>query len=158
MNFLRLPLCLGLAQTLTLQGQTVDLKAKGGGTLKIGATTYDFALTDLATAPPAGGLPGALKLVGRLVPKDGSGAFRMTLTLLNTGSLYTLRIERRQGQTYPDSWAATAKTKTRALRLEERPGGRVEIQCEGPLAGVISQRPAKADWSGRLWAEFPGGE
>lgn len=156
MNFLRPLICLGVS--LNLQAQTIDLKAKGGGELKIGATRYTFILTDLGTAPPAGGLPGAVRLVGRLAPKDGSGAFQMTLTVLNTGSLYTLHIERRQGRSYPDTWAATAKTKTRALRLDERPGGRIELQCEGPLTGVVSQRPTQAEWSGRLWAVFPGGD
>ncbi|GLH72402.1 hypothetical protein GETHLI_09040 [Geothrix limicola] len=155
MNFLRPLIC--LVASLSLQAQTLELQAKGGGELKIGATSYRFALTDLSTAPAKGGLSGALKLTGNLVPKDGSaGTFHMTLIVLKSGGLYTLRIERRNGKAYPDSWAATLKTKTRALKLEDRPGGRVEIQCEGPLTGVIAQRPTQADWSGTLWAVFPG--
>jgi hypothetical protein len=156
MNLLRPLIC--FVVSLTLRGQAIDLKAKGGGELKIGAISYQFVLTDLGTAPAKGGLPGAVKLVGNLVPKDGSGTFHMTLTVLNTGSLYTLHLERRKGQAYPDSWAATVNTKTRALRLDERPGGRIEIQCEGPLTGVLSQKPTNAEWSGVLWAVFPGGD
>lgn len=154
MNFLHPLIC--FTASLSLQAQVIDLQAKGGGDLKIGATSYQFVLTDLTSAPAKAGLPGAVKLVGNLVPKDGSGAFHLSLTILKNGTLFTLNIERRNGKAYPDSWAATLKTKTRAPRMEDRPGGRIEIQCEGPLTGVIAQKPTKADWSGTLWAVFPG--
>ena len=145
------------AASLSLRAQVVELKARGGGALKIGATSYQFALDEVWVAPAKGGLPGAVKLVGSLVPDSGGPGFRMTLSVLKTGALYMLTIERRNGRAYPDSWAATVKTKTKALRMEAQPGGRIEIQCEGPLTGVIAQRPAHAAWSGTLWAEFPGG-
>jgi hypothetical protein len=156
MNFLRPLIC--CIASLALHGQGIDLGAKGGGDLKIGTTSYQFVLTNLSSSPSKGGLPGAIKLVGNLVPKDGSGAFHMTLTLLNTGALYTLQIERRRGKAYPDTWAATVKTTTRLLRLDGHPGGRLELQCGGPLSGVVSQRPVNAEWAGLIWAIFPGGD
>lgn len=154
MNFLRTLPCLALCAAMN--AQVIDLKPQGGGDLKIGNTLYRFEPTGLSSAPPKGGLPGAVKLEGNLVPQDGTQAFHMVLTLLKDGSLYMLRIERRTSGVYPDSWAATLKTRTRALRLEDGPGGRVEIRCEGRLTGIVAKRPQEATWSGTFWAVFPG--
>jgi hypothetical protein len=154
MNFFRaLPcLCLGLA----LQAQSLDLRVAGGGELTIAETTYRFEPGSLFTAPPKGGLPGAIRIQGRLVPTRGAGAFDLDLTVLKTGTLYQLRLERKGPGAYPDSWAATAKTRLRPLSLQDRPGGRVELECLGPLTGVIARKPRTASWSGRIWATFPG--
>ncbi len=149
---------LGLIACLSLQAQVLELKLQGGGELTIGATTYQFSLKNLSMAPAKGGLPGALKLEGDLLPRNGGRHFHLALTVLKNGALYLLNIYRRNGQAYPDSWCATLKTRATVLRLEDRPGGRIEIQCEGPLTGVIAQRPASASWSGTLWALIPGGE
>jgi hypothetical protein len=156
MNFLRaLPF---LALGAVVSAQALDLKPKGGGELKIGGTTYRFELTNLTSAPPKSGLPGAVKLEGNLVPADGGAKLHMGLTVLKGGGLYMLRVERKAAGSYPDNWAATTKTWARPLKLEDRPGGRVEIQCGGGLTGVIAQRPQEATWSGTLWAVFPGGD
>ena len=159
MNFLRVLPCLGLCACLGAQG--MDLRPKGGGDLRIGGTQYRFELTDLSSAPPKGGLPGAVKLEGNLTPKDSSRPFHMTLTVLKNGSLYLLYIHRSPSSGYPDSWSpslkARAKACTHALKLEDRPGGRVELSCEGTLTGMIGRQPKEAIWSGTLWAEFPGG-
>lgn len=156
MNRLRFLLSLFIALSLQAQG-SVELKAVGGGELKIGATTYLFTLADLSMAPPKGGLPGAVKLTGTLASRDGSPGFRMDLTVLKNGTLYMLVIQRRMGQAYPDSWNATPKTRVRILKMEDRLGGRVEIRCDGPLTGVLAQKPVQASWTGSLWATFPGG-
>jgi hypothetical protein len=155
MNFLRLlaALCLGL----TLQAQAIDALAMGGGELKIGTVTYRFELKALFTAPPKGGLPGAFRIQGRLVPTDASPAFDLDLTLLKTGTLYMLRIDRKGAASYPDSWAATAKTRLRPVSLQDGPGGRVEVECLGTLSGVIARKPRTAAWQGHLWATFPSG-
>jgi len=145
-----------VAVSLQAQG-VVELKATGGGDLKIGAINYQFTLTDLSMAPPKGGLPGAVRLTGTLASRDGSPDFRLDLTVLKNGTLYMLVIQRRNGQAYPDSWNATAKTRARILKLDDRLGGRLEIRCDGPLTGVLAQKPVHATWSGTLWAIFPGG-
>ena len=145
------------ALCVSLGAQMVASGPQGGGELKLGATPYRFELTHLTSAPPAGGLPGALKWEGNLIPRDASRPFHMILTVLKNGSLYMLKIERKTSQGYPDSWAATLKTRTRFLKLEDQPGGRVEIRCEGPLTGIIAKHPENAIWSGQLWAIFPVG-
>jgi hypothetical protein len=155
MYFPRVLSCLTLCGCLG--AQAVLLKPKGGGELRIGPTLYRFDLTNLTFAPAKGGLSGAVKLEGSLVPGDRSRPFRMALTVLKDGSLYMLRIDRKGADAYPDTWAATAKTHTRALRLEDRPGGRIDLRCEGPLTGIIAKRPQTATWSGQLWAVSPGG-
>lgn len=157
MNFrLALP-CLAFCGALS--AQMVVLKPEGGGELRIGKTPYRFELTGLGSAPAAGGLPGLIRLEGDLLPKGASQSFHMVLTVMKDGSLYMLRIERRATpQAYPDSWAATQKTRTRALKLEDRPGGRVELSCEGALTGILAKHPENATWSGTLWAVFPGGD
>ncbi|HJW73978.1 MAG TPA: hypothetical protein VJ486_14225 [Geothrix sp.] len=144
--------------TTLLPAQEVVIKAQGGGDLKIGANSYQFTLEAFYTAPPKGGLPGAVKFSGLLSAKDGSAPFHMDLSVLKNGTLYMLTIQRRNGRSYPDSWNATQKTKTRFLKLEDRPGGRFELRCEGMLTGVISQKPAQANWSGTLWAVQPGSQ
>lgn len=155
MNFLRTLSCLALC--CVMEGQALDLAPQGGGTLKIDGVPYRFEVTDLSSAPPKGGLPGAIRLEGRLVPQGATQAFRLSLTVLKDGSLYMLRIERKAPGSYPDSWAATLKTIARAERLEDRPGGRIDIHCEGPLTGVVAGHPKNSSWSGSLWARFPGG-
>jgi len=155
MNFLRPLPCLALVAALN--AQTLDLKPQGGGSLKIGTTLYRFNLTGLSSAPPKGGLPGAIRLEGRLVAPGSGPGFHMVLTMLNTGALYTMVIERRLPGVYPDNWAINRRTRVQALKLENRPGGRVELRCEGSLAGIIDRRPQDAEWSGTLWAQFPGG-
>ncbi|WP_257304266.1 hypothetical protein [Geothrix campi] len=154
MNFFRplAALCLG---TL-LQAQSIDIQAKGGGEVKIGAIAYHFELKAFSTAPPKGGLPGAFRLQGRLVPVEPGQPFALDLTVLKTGSLYMLRIHRQSTGSYPDSWAATAKTRLRPISLQDSPGGRVEVECLGPLSGIIARKPQTAVWQGRLWATFPG--
>jgi|GEM_PF-4826606 hypothetical protein len=154
MNFLRvLP---HLVLCVAMSAQIIDLKPKGGGNLKIGGVSYRFELTGLMSAPPKGGLPGAIRLEGNLVP-DAGHPFHMVLTVLKSGSLYLMHMERNLPNAYPDNWAATPKTRIHALKLEDRPGGRVELRCEGPVTGIIAQRPQDATWSGTIWATFPGG-
>lgn len=140
-----------------LCAQMAPFRPQGGGSIKIGEMAYRFEPTDLLTAPAKGGLPGVVRLEGNLVPKDGSRPFHMTLTMLKDGSLYMLRVERKASGAYPDTWAATQKTRTHALHMQDHPGGRVEIRCEGHLTGIIAKRPQEAEWSGTLWATFPGG-
>jgi hypothetical protein len=158
MNFLRALPCFGLF--VSLNAQVIDLKPKGGGDLRIGEIHYRFELADLSSAPPKGGLPGAVKLEGQLFPQNGGRPFHMALTVLKDGSLYLLYIERRTPNAYPDSWSpslnARLRARTRALKLEDRPGGRIELQCEGFLTGIIAKRPQEANWSGTIWATFPG--
>lgn len=141
-----------------LGAQMVQMKPKGGGTLKIGDISYRLEVTDLQTAPAKGGLPGVVRMHGNLLPPGGAHPFHMILTVMKDGSLYMLQIERKAHGAYPDTWAATQKTRTRALRLVDRPGGKVEIRCEGRLTGIIAKHPQEADWSGTLWAIFPGEE
>lgn len=154
MNFIR-PLAL-FCFAAALQGQAIDAHATGGGELKIGADVYRFELKALFTAPPKGGLPGAFRIQGRLLPAGSTPPFDLDLTLLKTGALYMLRIDRKGSDPYPDSWAATLKTRVRPVSLQDGPGGRVEVECLGTLAGVISRKPRTAAWRGRLWAIFPG--
>jgi len=155
MNFL-VPLpCFLLAASM--HAQMEQLKPEGGGRLTIGARSYQLEVSDLRSARAKPGLPGAIHLGGRLIPPDGSQPFQLALTLLKDGSIYLLRIERRPAQGYPDTWAAGRTTRTRVLRLEDRPGGRLELQCEGRLTGVLGKVPQEAVWAGRLWAQFPGG-
>ena len=135
----------------------VALKPEGGGELRIGGTSYRFEPTGLGSAPAGGGLPGLIRLEGDLLPKGASRPFHMTLTVMKDGSLYMLRIERRTSpRAYPDSWAATQTTRIRALKLKDRPGGRIELSCEGSLTGILARRPENAPWSGTIWAVFPG--
>lgn len=134
----------------------LPLNANGGGHLKIGNSPYRFILEDLVTLKAKGNTPGALKFTGRLIPTDGTAPYKMTLTLLKNGTVYTMVIQRRKGKAYPDSWNATAKTRVRILTLHDRLGGRVEISCEGPLTGVVGQLPVNADWSGQISGVISG--
>ncbi|MDP1832763.1 MAG: hypothetical protein Q8K67_11940 [Geothrix sp.] len=145
-----------LVLCVALHAQVVDVKPQGGGDLKIGNTLYRFELMNLRSAPAKGGLPGAVKLQGRLVAKDGTPDFQLDLTVLKNGSIYMLNIHRKASGAYPDNWAATQKTHTRALVMEVRAGGRIELRCEGRLTGIIARQPREAPWSGTLWAVFPG--
>ena len=156
MNFLRALPC--LAASVFLGAQPAELLPSGGGELRIGATPYQFRLAKLSTAPPKAGLPGAVRLEGDLVPPGAARPFHLVLTVLKDGTLYLMRLERATPGGYPDTWAATVKTRTRLIKLEDRPGGRIEIRCEGPLTGIIAKRPQEAAWSGTLWAEIPRGD
>jgi hypothetical protein len=159
MYFLHTWACFGLCASLGAQG--MNLKPQGGGDLRIGGIPYRFELTDLSSAPPKGGLPGAVKLEGDLVPRDAGRPFHMVLTVLKNGSLYLLYIHRATPNGYPDSWSpslnARIRARTKALSLEDRPGGRIELRCEGTLTGIIAKQPKESTWSGALWAVFPGG-
>jgi hypothetical protein len=156
MNF---PRALSLVALCTALGaQTIDLRPRGGGELKIGASSYRFEPTGLMSAPPKGGLPGAVRLEGDLVPQGAGLPFHLVLTVLKNGTLYLMHMERGAPHSYPDTWAATPGSRTLAIRLEDRPGGRVELRCEGPVTGIIAKRPENATWSGTLWAVFPGGD
>lgn len=155
MNFQ--PALISLTLCACLQAQPRELKPRGGGELKIGSMRYHFEIKSLSAAPAKAGLPGAVKLEGNLIPEDGSPAYQTTVTVLKNGSLYMLQILRKNTGSYPDTWAATLKTRTRALAMDDRPGGRIELRCEGRLTGVIAKRPQEAEWSGTLWAVFPGG-
>lgn len=153
MNFIR-PLAT-LCLAATLPAQTIDAQAKGGGELKIDGTLYHFELKALYTAPPKGGLPGAFRIQGRLVPEDQAQALDLDLTVLKTGTLYMLRILRKGPGGYPDTWSATGKTRARITLLEDHFGGRLEIACSGPLTGVIGRRPKTTTWRGSLWVILP---
>lgn len=144
---------------LALLVQSVEplpLSAGGGGSLKIGGGHYRFVLQDLVTIGTKDRSSGVLKFVGRLIPGDGTLPYQMTLTLLKNGTVYMMTIQRRRGNAYPDSWNATANTRVRILKLNDRLGGRVELDCEGPLVGVVGQRPVQADWSGQIWGVITG--
>jgi len=154
MNFLR-PLA-GFALCTALGAQALDMKPQGGGELKIGDTPFRFEITSLSSAPAKGGLSGAVRLEGNLIALDASPGFQINLTVLKNGSLYMLHIHRKTSGPYPDSWAATQKTRTHALVMEDRAGGRVEIRCEGRLTGIIAKQPRDATWSGTIWGIFPG--
>jgi hypothetical protein len=146
---------------LPLMAQVLDLKPRGGGALRIGETSYRVQVIRLSSAPPKGGLPGAVKLEGDLVPQDGTRPFHMVLTVLKDGTLYLLHIQRQAPNAYPDTWSPSLnprlRGRVRATRLEDRPGGRVEFHFEGGLTGIINQLPRDTTWSGTVWAIFPGG-
>jgi hypothetical protein len=154
MNFLR-PLAV-LCLSFSLQAQAIDAQATGGGELKVGTMAYRFELKALFTAPPKGGLPGAFRIQGRLVPTGSDRPFDLDLTVLKTGTLYMLRIDRKGVDAYPESWSATLKTRIRPISMKDGPGGRVELECLGSLSGIIARRPQTASWQGRIWATFPG--
>jgi len=139
----------------SLPAQMVPVKPSGGGELMIQGVPYTLDLTTLSSAPPKGGLSGAIRLEGELLPKDGSAPFHLALTLLKDGTFYQLRIERQTTPPLTDHWAATLKTRIKVRSLADRPGGRVELRCEGPLTGIITQHPQDTTWSGTLWGVFP---
>lgn len=151
MNFLRplpwlmLPVALAASQGAIL----------GGGTLTLGHTAYRFAPKDVATAGPKDGLPGALRIKGDLVPETGGRTYALELVVLRTGHLYLLNLRHGEKGRYPDTWAATLGTRVKILALEDHPGGRVELACEGRLTGVVDRKPVSASWQGQLWAIFP---
>ena len=128
---------------------------RGGGTLSLGGAAFHFVPKDLATADPKGGLPGALRLKGELVPEAGGPAYALEMVVLRNGRLYLLSLRRGAKGQYPDTWAATLGTRVKVLTLEDHPGGRVELEVEGRLTGVVDRKPVSASWQGRLWAVFP---
>ncbi|HJV49409.1 MAG TPA: hypothetical protein VJ549_09060 [Geothrix sp.] len=152
MNFQSALPCLLLCGTL--QAQVAERDPRGGGALKIGGTSYRFRPTSLFRAPDKGSLGGAIRLEGTLTAKEAPRPFHLALTLLKDGSLYMLRIERKAPGAYPESWAATRGTRILTKNPGARHGGRMEVQCEGPLTGIIAQRPQEAAWSGTLWVVF----
>lgn len=151
MNFLRPLPCLLASLVLTAAQPPIQ----GGGTLTLGAESFQFEPRGAATAPPRGGLPGAIRLKGVLIPAKGGRTITLNLVVLKNGQLYTLSLRRGGKADYPDTWAAEAGTRVKVLILEDHPGGRVELACEGPLTGVVGQRPVSSQWHGRLWAAFP---
>lgn len=128
---------------------------QGGGSLTLGHAAYRFVPNDLSLAEPKGGLPGAVRIRGELVPEAGGAAYALELVVLWNGRLYLLSIRRGQKAQYPDTWAATLDTRVKLLALEDHPGGRIELECEGRLTGVVDRRPVSGSWQGRLWAIFP---
>jgi hypothetical protein len=149
-----------LASVLCLASQaqvSSERTATGGGELRIGNTAYHLTLTEFSTALPKGGLPGAVRFRGTLTSVDGKAPWFLNLTVLKNGTLYLLSIQRPTHAGNPDIWNATLKTRVRFLKRDDRLGGRTELQCEGPLTGVIGQKQVSASWSGTLWALQPGG-
>jgi hypothetical protein len=128
---------------------------QGGGSLTLGQAAYRFVPKDLALAEPKGGLPGALKIKGELLPEAGGMAYTMELVVLRNGRLYLLSLRRGQKGQYPDTWAATLGTRVKVRVLEDHPGGRVELEVGGRLTGVVARKPVSASWEGRLWTIFP---
>ena len=128
---------------------------QGGGNLTLGGAAYRFVPQDLSLAEPKGGLPGAVRIRGELVPEAGGAPYHMELVVLRSGRLYLLHLRRGARGQYPDTWAATLSTRVRILALGDHPGGRLELACEGRLTGVVGRRPVSAPWAGRIWAVFP---
>ena len=151
MNFLRALPCLLIPLALAATPPHPD----GGGSLTIGAERYRFEPKDVASAYPMGGLPGAIRLRGSLLPEGPGRAFELELVVLKDGRLYLLNLHRKGKDGYPDTWAATEKTGVKVIALEDHPGGRVELACKGPLTGVVGRKPVTASWQGHLWAVFP---
>jgi hypothetical protein len=151
MNFSRALPGLLLAAVLSAAPSMVE----GGGELTLAGKAYRFQPTGLFVAPPKGGLPGAIRMTGDLIPASGEAPFQMALVFLRTGQLYLLDIHRGGKGRYPDSWAATQQTHLKVLSLQPRPGGRVEVACSGTLTGVVGQKPVQGRWSGRLWMVIP---
>ena len=155
MNFPRALPSLFLALGLQAQAPLLEAVVRGGGELHLDGTAYRLEPESVASIPARAGLPPLIRLTGRLVPGDPAHAFDLELSLLKDGTLYLLRLVRPTPGGYPDSWAATGRTRVRLLRLEDRSGGRVELACSGPLTGVIGRRPRNGTWRGTLWAELP---
>jgi hypothetical protein len=128
---------------------------QGGGSLTLGHAAYRFIPKDLALAEPKGGLPGALRIKGELVPEAGGPVYALELVVLRDGRLYLMSLRRGQKGQYPDTWAATLSTRVKLLALEDHPGGRVELEVGGRLTGVVDRKAISAPWQGRLWAVFP---
>jgi hypothetical protein len=127
----------------------------GGGGLTLAGKAYRFQPTGLSVARPKGGLPGAIRLAGSLVPTSGDSPFRLSMTFLRSGQLYLMEIRRGGKGQYPDTWAATPGTHLKIPSLQTRPGGRIEVVCTGTLTGVIGQKPAEGRWNGRIWVVVP---
>jgi hypothetical protein len=155
MNFLRALPCLLLAFGLRAQVPGLEAVVRGGGDLTIDGVPYHLELAAVASIPARSGLPPLVRLTGRLVPGGPALAFDLELVVLKDGTLYTLRLVRQRPGAYPDSWAATGKTRVRFTRLEDHSGGRLELACSGPVTGVIGRQPRTATWRGSLWAELP---
>lgn len=155
MNFLRALPCLFLAFGLRAQAPGLEAVVRGGGDLTLDGIPWCLELASIASIPARSGLPPLVRLTGRLVPGDPALAFDLELVVLKDGTLYMLRLVRQKPGGYPDSWAATGKTRVRFTRLEDHSGGRLELACSGPLTGVIGQKPRTATWHGSLWAELP---
>ncbi|WP_243315848.1 hypothetical protein [Geothrix paludis] len=155
MNFLRALPCLFLAFGLQAQAPGLEAVVRGGGDLTLDGIPYRLELASVASIPARSGLPPLVRLTGRLVPEEAARAFDLELSVLKNGTLYMLRVVRQKSGGYPDSWAATGKTRVRFTRLEDRSGGRLELACSGPLTGVIGRKPRNATWRGSLWAELP---
>lgn len=140
---------------LCLALQAGQAPVQGGGHLVLGGAGYRFIPTDLALAGPKGGLPGALRLKGELVPEAGGAAYALEMVVLRDGRLYLLSLRRGAKGQYPDTWAATLGTHVKLQVLEDHPGGRVALEVGGRLTGVVARKPVTAPWEGHLWAVFP---
>lgn len=151
MNFSRALPGLLLAAALSAAPSMVE----GGGQLTLAGKVYRFQPTGLFVAPPKGGLPGAIRMTGDLIPASGEAPFQMALVFLRTGQLYLLDIHRSGKGQYPDTWAATQQTRLKILSLQARPGGRLELACSGLLTGVVGQKPVQGRWGGRIWMVIP---
>lgn len=155
MNFLRALPCLLLALALRGQAPMLEEIVRGGGEVILDGTAFRLEPASVNTLPARTGLPALVRVTGRLVPPDPAGAFGLELTILKDGTLYMLRILRKGPGGYPDTWAATGRTRARITLLEDHSGGRLEIACSGPLTGVIGRRPKTTTWRGSLWVILP---
>ena len=155
MKFLSALPCLTLAFGLQAQAPGLEAVVRGGGDLTLDGAAYRLELASVASTPARLGLPPLIQLRGRLVPEAPARAFDLELTVLKNGTLYLLRLTRPGPGGYPDSWAATARTRARITLLEDRSGGRLELACSGPLTGIIGRKPKGSVWKGSLWAELP---
>lgn len=131
------------------------VQPSGGGILTLQGRRYRFEPSSISLMAPTQGLSRSLHLQGRLVPESGHGAFQISMTVLLKGGLYLLVMQRKGRGSYPDTWAATRETQVEVRSLEDRPGGRVVLRCQGPLNGVIALRPEAGSWSGQIWATLP---
>ncbi len=131
------------------------VQPSGGGVLTLQGHRYRFEPSSVSLLPPTQGLSRSLHLRGRLVPASGHGDFQFSMTVLLKGGLYMLVLQRKGRGSYPDTWAATRGTRVEVRSLEDRPGGRVVLRCQGPLNGVIALRPETGSWSGQIWATLP---
>lgn len=149
MNFLRALPALVLALPMWAQTPGLEEIVQGGGEVTLDGLVHRFEPSTVTT------LPDLVRLTGRLVPPEPDRAFDFELALKKDGTLQRLQILRQAPGGYPDTWAATEKTRIRFRVLEDRSGGRVEIICAGPLTGVVGRQPKHALWKGLLWVVLP---
>lgn len=139
----------------TFLSAQVTPSIRGGGTLRVADVSYRFEPSELASARPKTGQPDAFRMKGRLVPLGPGRPFGLELILLKDGRLYELKIQRKEPGGYPETWAATQKTRVKIQKLDDRPGGRIEVSLEGPLTGIMGRKPTDGLCIGTFWAGFP---